>query len=323
MRYAQTNDVDVKDDYMLLVIVLYALFGFSFTLGKLTLFYSQPIFIVGVRMIIGGLGLITYIYWRHRFQCYPSSDDSKYYLQLILLGILVPYCLRSWALQFISTGKSALIFNLAPFFAAFFSYLFMRERLTWLKFFGLFIGFSGMIPVLLTSSFEEDYVGGLWFFSWPELATIGAVASLSYSMIIMQKLVKHRGCPPYLANATAMLIGGILAFNISMVFENNWIKQQPLMFIGLLGLQILISNFICANLQANLLKHYSTTFMSFASFLSPLCAAFYGWLFFNEAITWHYFASFLIVLIGLGLYYYDDIYKHRLKKSSVGMYDQV
>lgn len=307
---------------MLLVLLLYGLFGFSFTLGKLTLLYASPLFIVGFRMIIGGLGLISFIYYRHRFTCYPAYVDWHYYVQLIFLGIVVPYCLRSWALQYVTTVKAALLFNLAPFFAALFSYVKMREKLTVVKALGLIVGFSGMIPVLITGSLSEEAIGGLSIFSWPELAMIGAVASLSYSMMIMQQLVKHRGCPPYLANAIGMFLGGLFTLTASSIIEDVWIKRQPIAFIALLLLQILISNFICANLQAYLLKHYSTTFMSFASFLSPLCAAVYGWLFFQEALTWHYFLSFCIVIFGLALYYYDDIYKHRYKKVAVDIFDQ-
>lgn len=308
---------------MILVVILYALFGFTFTLGKLTLDYASPFFIVGTRMIIGGLGLMGFIYFRHRLQCYPARVDRWYYQQLIIFGIIIPYCSRAWALQYISTTKAALLFCLAPFFTALWAYFFAKEKLTFLKLTGLIIGFLGMIPVLVNGSSVEDSLGTLGFLSLPELAIIVAVGALSYSLIIMQQLVKNRGCPPYLANATSMFIGGLFALNLSFLVETNLIKTQTSLkpFIILLGLQILISNIICSNLQAYLLKHYSSTFMSFASFLSPLCAALYGAVLFNEKFTWHYLVSFIIVIIGLALYYYDDIYKQR-KKTHVGIADQ-
>ena len=237
---------------------------------------------------------------------------------------MIPYCSRAWALQYIPTTKAALLFNLLPFFTALFAYFFAREKLTLLKFCGLLIGFLGMIPVLITGTNAEDSLGTFGFLSWPELAIIVAVSSLSYSLIIMQQLVKHRGCPPYLANATCMFLGGLCALALSLSVETQWIKGSASLkpFAILLGLQILISNIICSNLQAHLLKHYSSTFMAFASFLSPLCAAIYGSVLFNEKFTWHYLISFIIVIIGLAIYYYDDIYKQR-NKTNVGIADQV
>lgn len=294
---------------MLLILLLYALFGLTFTLGKITLSYAQPFFIVAARMLIGGSGLLSYIYLTKKIDCYPKKTDIRYYIQATLFGIFIPYCCRAWALQYISTGKSAFLFNLMPFFTALFSYLFLREKLNIYKIMGLIIGFTGMIPILITNTKLETSVGSWGFLSLPELITLVAVASFGYHFIVMQNLVKHRGCAPILANGISMLWGGLLSFGGSILFETNWLKGNPKTFLLLLLLQILISNIICLNLQAWLLKHYSSTFMSFASFLSPLFASFYGWFLLGEKITSNFFLSLLIVITGLAIYYYGEFHK--------------
>lgn len=307
---------------MFLVILLYALWGFTFTLGKIILSYAQPFFSVGTRMFVSGLSMTAYILIRHRMRCYPARTDFYYYLQLITFGVCLPYTARSWALQFMSTMKSALIFNLTPFFAAFFAYLFLNEKLSFHKILGLIIGFAGMFPVLWLHSSTEGGFNFFGFLSVPEIAMLIAVASLSYSLIIMQQLVKHRGCPPVLVNATSMVIGGALILSFSSIVEVDKIKSNPWTFATLLLVQLVISNLICANLQATLLKKYSSTLMAFATFLSPLFAAFYGWILLGENVTWHFFASFLLVMVGLAIYYYDDFYKHRHKKDFKGLVEQ-
>lgn len=299
-----------------LVVILYALFGLSFTLGKLILAHAQPFFTVGMRMVIGSLGLICYIIARHRIQCYPAKSDFWSYVQLALFSSFIPYSLRSWSLQYLSTVKSALIFNIMPFTTALFAYFLYKEKLTKRKTLGLIIGFLGMLPVIITTTPAE----GWEFFSilsLPELATIVAVCSLSYGMLIMQKLVKHKNCPPYLANAVHMLCGGMLALVLSSAVETNFIRGDLTTFVIILTAQILISNIVCSNLQAYLLKHYSSTFMSFASFLSPLCASIYGWLIFGETVSWQFFISFGMVIFGLKLYYYDDF--HAKTPASSGL----
>lgn len=291
---------------MLLIFLLYALFGLTFTLGKVTLNYAQPFFIVSTRMLIGGVGLLSYIYLNKRIDCYPKKNDIWYYIKATLFGIYIPYCCRAWALQYISTAKSAFLFNLMPFFTALFAYIFLKEKLNFYKILGLSFGFLGMLPILMNNTRLENTVGGIGFLSWPELITLVAVASFAYHFIVMQDLVKHRGCAPILANGISMLWGGMLAFITSIYTENCWIKGNVTTFAFLLILQIIISNIICLNLQATLLKYYSTTFMSFASFLSPLFAAFYGWLFLGEKINPIFFLSLFIVIIGLSLYYYGE-----------------
>lgn len=299
---------------MLLVILLYAVFGFTFTLGKIILTYAGAFFSVGARMVIGGTGLLSFIYFTKRIDCYPRKSDMYGYLQATLFGIFIPYCLRAWGLQYISTTKSALLFNFTPLFTAVFAYFFLRERMTVLKLIGLCIGFFGMVPVLISHSSTEDIFGGIGFISLPELATLGAVASFSYNFIVMQKLVKHRGCSPILINGISMLLGGLLSLTAAAITEPVWFKTKPLVFLGLMTTQIIFSNLICANLQATLLKYHSSTFMAFASFLSPLFAACYGWLLLGENITWHFAASFIVVLIGLGFYYFDEFGENKHKK---------
>ena len=70
-----------------------------------------------------------------------------------------------------------------------------------------------------------------------------------------------------------------------------------------------LKKYILSN--AGLLKKYSATFMSFTSFLSPLFAALYGWAFFQEIISWHFYVSAVIVFTGLYIFYQDELRKQK------------
>ena len=50
---------------MYLVFILYALFASLFVLLKDTLTYGDPFFIIGFRMAIAGIGMLTYQYVRN------------------------------------------------------------------------------------------------------------------------------------------------------------------------------------------------------------------------------------------------------------------
>ena len=126
-------------------------------------------------------------------------------------------------------------------------------------------------------------------------------------MIVMRKLVKHRACNPIVVNALCMLAGGMLCLITSVGLQEKMVFGDPVMFGVVIGLLIIVSNLICSNLQAYLLKHYSPTFMALASIIMPLCAAGYGWLLLGETITWHFFLSFSIVALGLVVYYFDEL----------------
>jgi drug/metabolite transporter (DMT)-like permease len=104
-------------------------------------------------------------------------------------------------------------------------------------------------------------------------------------------------------NGFSMFVGGCLAFATSLLFEGPQTMADPGSLISWLAIVIIISNIVCHNLYAHLLRKYSATFLSFAGFLGPLFSAFYSWVFLSEKITWHFFASASIVFIGLFLFY--------------------
>ena len=239
-----------------------------------------------------------------------ANERSAYYSQVALFWYISSLQLESVGASIYFINKSSLYFYAHAFFYCSVCLLFHKEKLNFRKASGLLIGFLGMIPTLFATSSLENFAGSIALFSLPEIATLAAVACFGYNLIALQNLVKHRGCPAVLANGISMMLGGFLAFNASLLVEPEWIIGSMGTFLGLLALQILISNIICSNLQASLLKHYSPTFLAFAGFLTPLCAAFYGWFLLGEELYIHYFLSFFLVLIGLIVYYYDAILRN-------------
>ncbi len=292
---------------MILILLLYALFGFSFTLGKIILFFASPFYIVGIRMIIAviRLGIFVCLFKSNGYR--PQLKDWPYFMQVTLFGIVIPCCLLAWGLNHISSTKAALMFTLMPLFTALFSYMLYKEKLSYQKSIGLMLGFLGMMPTLFTGTLQEDLTGSIAFFSFPELAILGSVASFGYNYIALRELVKTRGCPPPVANAITMLLGGIISLNLAFLVEPVWQYKDPGIFFAFLALQIVIADFLCSNLQASLLRTYSPTFMAFASFITPICASFFGWLLLSEEVHYQYLISFAIVMIGLGLFYHDEL----------------
>jgi len=132
-----------------------------------------------------------------------------------------------------------------------------------------------------------------------------------YSWILIQKLVRNKKYQPAMVNGIAMSCGGLLSLGTSYALEGPvTIVNQQAFFTGLAA-TIFIGNIVCHNLYAGLLKKYSATFMSFTSFLSPLFAALYGWAFFQEIISWHFYVSAVIVFSGLYIFYQDELRKQK------------
>lgn len=292
---------------MTLIILLYALFASSFTMGKVLVTYAQPIFLTGIRMLLGGLILLSYQFIYNRKHCKFNTSNIPLFIQAMLSGIYLNYILRFWALNYLTSSKTNFFYNLAPFFSSFYSYLLFDERMSKKQWLGLAIGLIGIIPILLQGGDMESIAGSYWKISLPEAAVIVSVLCHSYSWIVVRKLVRTHEYHPMMINGITMTSGGLFALLTSYMLEQQGPINDPTTFFGWLVLVVLVSNIVCYSLYGHLLKTYTATFLSFAGFLSPLFSAFYGWAFLHEQITWHFYMSGIIVFIGLYLFYQDEI----------------
>lgn len=305
---------------MVLVIFAFALLASTFTLGKAALFYFKPFFFIGLRMVPSGIIMLGYLYLFRREQFVLRRKDFWLFVQVILFHIYAAFLLEFWALQYLASSKACLLYNTSPFIAAIFSYFFFKETLTIKKMIGLFIGFLGFLPILLTEGPQEMRLKEISFFSTAEIVLLLSVVASTYGWILMREMVKIRAYSPFMVNGVAMLGGGILAFVTAYFFEPNpvLISTTSGILTGLMitGLMIIMANFFFYNLYGYLLHFYSATWLAFVGFITPLFAALYGWLFLREYISGAYFASIFIVFWGLYLFYQEELrqgYITRLK----------
>lgn len=226
-------------------------------------------------------------------------------MQITVLGMYATYALRLYALDVLPVWKVSFFYNFSPFLTALFAYLLFNQKLSAKQWLGLSIGFFGMIPMLLSSSPAE--ASSASFISMYELFLIISVSLHCYSWILIQKLVRDKNYKTSLVTGICMASGGLISLVNAYAFEGMPTVSDPAAFCKGLVIMIFVSNILCHNIYAGLLKKYSATFMSFTSFLSPIFAAIYGWAFFQEKISWHFYASIVIVLVGLYVFYQDEL----------------
>lgn len=292
---------------MILVLFLYALFASVFTLEKFNLQNAQPLFLVGSQMLLAGIIMLGYqfIFQRKEFQF--KSQSFWLIIRLAIFNIYLNNVFEFIALRYLDTFKICFFYSLSPFIAALFSYFIFTERLSWKKWLGLAIGFIGFIPTLMDKVHGDESF--IFMLSWQEGIMFLAAVSSVYGWILLRQLVKDKGYAPAMANGLGMVVGGVMALTNSYAVE-EW-NPVPITdyaaFIKFTLMLVLISNIVCYNLYGFLLKRFSATFMSFAGFLTPLFTAFYGWVFFEEVITWPFFLSAFIVFIGLLLFSHEEL----------------
>ena len=305
---------------MFLVVILYLLFASTFTLGKAVLSYVTPFLFIGIRMVLGGSVLLGYYTLVAKQRISIKKADYLLFAQIIIFHIFCAYTLEFWALEYVTSAKACLLYNLSPFVTALVYYFLCTERLTYRQLCGLTIGFLGFIPILVAQTPLEKIAWHFGFLSCYEIALIASVISSAYGWMIVKNL-SNRNYSLVLINGISMTGGGILALILSLFTEGlPAIKDVPVALpqmataLGLLGERllvlggysmalVLIANIIGYNLYGYLLSRYSATFLSFAGFMTPLFAALLGWVFLHEPVTWHFFATMILVVFGLYLFH--------------------
>jgi len=316
---------------MFFVISLYALYASSFTLAKAIVGFVQPIFFIGIRMLLSGLILLGYQYFFNHEHWRFSWKDWLWYLQIMVFQIYFSYVGEFVALSLgVSSCKDSFFFtNLSPLFTALLAYMVATEKMTPKKWLGLGMGLIGFIPLLLVDPATNEGTGTWWSLSYGELLLIGAVLSTAYAWIVMKRLVDTESYSPVMINGIGMTGGGIMALVHSLCAEKApfftlavpandtigrlllpYVSSETtalLLFLLYFGLLIVITNIIFNNAYGFLLRRYSATFLSLAGITTPLFTAIWGWLLLGERVGWSFSISLLLTSLGLYIFYREEL----------------
>lgn len=305
---------------ILLVILMYAGWSSMFSLGKMALEHSPPLFLTATRMLLAGVLLLGFMAFKNRkaFKFTPKQFISI--CLLALFSIYLTNAFEFWSLQHMTAAKTCFIYSLSPFFSALFSYLHFGEKMNGRKWIGMLIGFVGIVPVLAIQKGSSELLSGLLYLSWPELAMMAASVCTVYGWVLLRLVVKDSTMSPLMANGASMFIGGIFAL-VHSYFVEAWnplpvASSAAMPFTQGLLVMTLISNIICYNIYGLMLRRFTATFLSFMGVLSPIFASIMGWIFLGESISPIIFLSTAIVSFGLWLIYSAELKQGYIVKAS-------
>lgn len=293
---------------MILIVVLYAILASTFVFAKYAVQFATPTFLIGFRMVLASVMLLSFCLIKGSGKLGLKPEDYGLFFKTALFHIYVAFTLEFWALQYVGALKTTMIFSITPFVAALLAYLLYNERLNKTKKCGILIGAAGLVPVLLSTGEQLVARAGAWHsISLPDIALLGAVISSAYAWFLVKQLM-HKGYSFVLINGIAMLVGGLMSLLTSIVLDgfvmpvSNWPA-----FLWWVLLLVISANVIVYNLYGSLLRYYSITFLTFAGFLCPSFGAVYEWLLTGKAISWHYMVSLVLVMMGLYIFYRQEL----------------
>lgn len=274
------------------------------------LFYVPPIFLIALRMSISGLLLLTIAYFMQGGLKIKKWSDLYLFFITMIIHIFIPFNAEFIALKDVAPSCAALMFNVSPFFTAFFSYIYFNEQMTMKKWIGFGIGIIGLLFFVGPDNFINYQCFSIYsIIALPYILLLTAVVSCSLGWIYVRMLVKKSNYSPIFINGLAMFGSGILSFPTSRYYEGpfqlpwNYISQ----FLILLTIIIICANIIFYNLYGYLLKKYTATFLAFAGFITPAIVAIFDWLFLGIYVGFEFFIALGILASGIYLFYQEEL----------------
>lgn len=304
--------------FVALSLLTFFLWTICFSLSKIALQYSSPIFLTAFRMGLAGCILVIYLHFFKNLQRKILKSDYLPLAAFALFSMYFTNIFEFWGLKHVSAAKTCFLYSLTPFFTIALSYVHFGEKISWLKSFGIVLAFLALIPVLLTKSGSEDLFRLSSFLSLPELSVIAAAFFSTYGWIILRMLMKNNALSPLVVNGYGMALGSIFAFTHSGFVENWSIPSYTLAKSFLLPVLLitLISNLICYNLYSYLLKHLTATFLSFVGLLSPIFTSISSFILLGEPISLEIIFSSALMLVALFFVYYAEIQQGYIQRRA-------
>jgi drug/metabolite transporter (DMT)-like permease len=284
----------LKAKHWFVFILLGAIWSSSFLWIKIGVQEIGPMALTAFRMLFGALtaaaiGVYQGVQW---------PRDWKTWGIFAVLGpasLAIPIFFISWGEQTIDSAVASVLNATVPLFTIFLAhFLLPDDRITAQKFFGLLIGFAGVVVLMSKDLFASEHTSVIG-----QAAVI--LASLFYagSAVFARKLTQHvqgtvRGAMPLITSAIFMWAVGPLA-------ERPFLfPSLPLTWVAILWLGILGSGLAVIMLWY-LIHEIGPTRSTLVTYLFPVGGLILGVVFLNEPLSWQLVAGTLLIIASLGV----------------------
>ncbi|WP_372525716.1 DMT family transporter [Piscinibacter sp.] len=272
------------------LVGLAALWGASFLFMRMGATEFGPVALAAVRVVGATLFLMPLLRWRGQMNVL-----RQHWRAIFIVGITnsaLPFLCFSYAAMSITAGLSSIFNAASPLFGAVIAWLWLKDRLTPLRVVGLAIGFAGVLWLAWDkASFKPGGSG------WAIVACLAATLLYGVSANFTKRHLT--GVAPLAVAAGSQLSASLvlllpaLAWWPSVMPSNSAWLAAGLLALACTGVAYVLYFRLIANIgPANAIA---------VTFMIPVFAVLWGWLFLAEGLTLTMVAGCGVILVGTGL----------------------
>lgn len=280
----------MKQRDLIELTLLAAIWGASFLFMRIAAPEFGPVATAFVRVAGASLLLMPLLFVREGFQ-----DLRRFWPGLLLVGLLngaLPFALFSFAALSINAGLSSILNATTPMWGALVAWVWFGQRLDSSRLVGLALGFTGVVILAWDKASFQPGGGGFAI-----LAVL--LATLSYG-------VAANGTKRFLSQASPLAVASGSQFAAALLLAVPAWAQQPAHMPsfkawGAVALLALLCTSVAYILFFRLMKRVGPTNTIAVTFLIPVFALIWGFMFLHETLTLNMALGCLVVLLGTGL----------------------
>lgn len=270
-------------------VIFVLLWSTGFVGAKYVLPYSEPFVFLTIRYALAMTTLLIVA----RVMKEPLKISRAQVIQSIKVGVFLQVVYIGGVFYAISLGVSAgvtsVLVSIQPILVSVLAVKFLNEKLGTRKIFGLILGFTGVLLLLLPKLFQ-----GVFAFGYSGLGIVSGVLALlgTTTGYLLQK--KGGSDIPFLPGTAVQFATATVLFALASTLFEEWKITTSFQFFLALSWIVFALSIGSIFLLFYLLKNDSASSVSSLYYLVPPLTAIQAYLFFRERITW-------IGLLGMGL----------------------
>ena len=283
--------VSNRKAYLALIVVC-IVWGVSWVGTKEAVRDMPPIQMVGIRQIIAGLAYVLFFIFRG--DPFPKGKDWYPILLLSVLNFMISNGLATCGVKLTTAGVSAILGAIFPLWLVLILSLRGGEKIPWLAWIGILLGFGGVCVVFydhLAELFDPSFQFGI---------LLGLAAALAWAFATIYTKEFATGFNPYYSIGWQMLISGVTLSIVAQVSGSVIPLKEVTMYTwGAIGFLVIVSSIIAFVAYLYALQRLPTGLVSIYAYINPIVAVITGSIFLNERVTIVMVLGALITLTGV------------------------
>ena len=273
------------------LLILGALWGASFLFMRTGSPEFGAVSLILMRASIAAAFLLLLVFFISRNDLKLIISQWRHLLILGLTNTALPFTLFAWATLTLEAGLTATINSTAPMFGAVVAWIWLKDKISPVTALGLLVGFSGVF-VLMSGKLSDNAMVIL-----PVLAAM--LASTCYGYAACYSKLYASGLKPMVVAtgsqvfASLMLvIPGVILWPETMPSVAAW-RDVTFLGVGCTGIAYI--------LYFRILSREGVSSALSVTYLVPLFAFIWGWIFLKEGVTSSVILGAITILVGVAL----------------------